>query len=168
MPKYLKQRNNFSCGPIAYLNALIWHVKKAKFTYKNDYKTAVSLLECDREGTSTEDMGRVLKATFKHCERLPKLDLDRVKEHFLSGGAMVLGHAEVDAFWNTTGDGHYSFWFLDFDNYEDFNEPRLFSANFLTNPKERVLETHSIEDLKVLQEKTEKALKEDLEIWLIK
>ncbi len=60
MNQYIqKQRNHFSCGPIAILNALKWRDKKA--SYNSHYKKLVEQCNTTKEGTSDADLERVLR-----------------------------------------------------------------------------------------------------------
>lgn len=47
-PRYLKQRNRFSCGVIALLNVLKW--AGYNITYKRDFKRAYNSCKCSRDG----------------------------------------------------------------------------------------------------------------------
>lgn len=54
-----KQKNEFGCGPVSILNAVVWATGK-RFAYSN-YKEIAKLCKTDRIGTYDSDMERVLK-----------------------------------------------------------------------------------------------------------
>lgn len=67
MPKlveYIKQRNKYSCGPVAIMNTLIYLGKD--IDYERDYKKYMRLCRCDKEGSDKDGVTRALR------KKLPK------------------------------------------------------------------------------------------------
>ena len=63
MVRYVKQRNNFSCGPIAILNALKWS-KLGRFSYKNDFNWLRIQSGCSKIGTPHENLSPLINRLF--------------------------------------------------------------------------------------------------------
>lgn len=96
-----KQKNDFSCGPIALLNALKWRGEKR--TYRNDYQSLVKLCNTDKFGTYDSDLFNALKASgfkFKTTQLY-----SQVVDHLKQGGSVILAHIDCSNDW------HYSFWY---------------------------------------------------------
>ena len=92
MVKYLKQRNSFSCGPIAIINAYKW--LGLKYSYKN-LKELEKELDCDSSGTSHESIHLALLFKFNKVNRYQKpLNIDKIISNFENkNNAMVLSFA---------------------------------------------------------------------------
>lgn len=88
--RWLKQRNEYSCGPIVMLNILKW--AGYKVSYKKDYKYWKEKLKCDRTyGTNTfrymEAVSKIPNIKMYTCRG--NLTFRQIKKA-LSNGALVL------------------------------------------------------------------------------
>lgn len=107
-----RQRNLFSCGPVAILNALKWAGRGA--TYDSHYGLLVRECKTDVEGTHDKDLRKTLR---KYGFKFKKTRLlQDIKDHLEDGGAMILSHLDSDGEW------HYSFWYAHrFNRYHGAN-----------------------------------------------
>jgi hypothetical protein len=93
-PKYARQLDDFSCGPVAVLNALKWVGYDAN--YKRDHKRLVKLCRCTKDGTHDEGFDRAIR-NYKHLLVYPrKYPKYRASIHLLDvcledGGAVAMG-----------------------------------------------------------------------------
>jgi len=88
--KYTRQRNDFSCVPVAILNMLKWAGEKVALnskTYKKIYKDC----ECNKDGTKVSKIGGVLK---KYC-KLKVKSAGNVLNHLKDDGVILLGFSEL-------------------------------------------------------------------------
>lgn len=107
-----KQRNYFSCGPVALLNALKWRGDKA--TYDSHYKKLVKECKTTRDGTESAHFEKIL-GRYKFEFTKSRLYKD-VQVHMRNGGAMILSHLDSENDW------HFSFWY-------DYRLRKFYGAN---------------------------------------
>jgi hypothetical protein len=69
MIRYIKQRNCYSCVPIAILNIYKWLGKKV--TYKSSYKKLLKQTKCDKNGSCEQNYAKVLY-------KMPNLFIDEL------------------------------------------------------------------------------------------
>lgn len=68
-----KQHNEFGCGPVAIMNAVVWSTGK-RFGYRN-YTEISKLCKTDKDGTYDRDMEKVLiKYGKKHGFKVTKVE----------------------------------------------------------------------------------------------
>ncbi|MFA5024169.1 MAG: C39 family peptidase [Patescibacteria group bacterium] len=98
--RYIRQRDEYSCGPVAIVNAL----KFIGINATHDSVCYVSMLcNCCREtGTEPEDIERAFKALEVKFKRKIFPTLKEIDDHIDNGGALLL-----DYFWSPE-DGHYT------------------------------------------------------------
>jgi hypothetical protein len=93
MPRYIRQRDNYSCGPVALLNALKW----AGATKGTSYATLPSWRDiCGttrHNGTTFTDLFRAARTLPRIGARKarPKVKLADINAHLRHGGAVILG-----------------------------------------------------------------------------
>lgn len=89
MPRYVRQRDLISCGPLAILNALKWAGIRA--TVGRDYKRLRRLTGVTASyGTTSFDMDRVLfKTRGLMVRRARKNTMRELQKHLEKGGAVV-------------------------------------------------------------------------------
>lgn len=100
--RYVRQRNDFSCGPVAILNVLKWSGEKVALDSEL-YKTIYSDCGCCIENEGSP-IFYVRKAITKHCHKLrtrwvEKIKKDDVIDHLKNGGIIILAFEEL-------GDAH--------------------------------------------------------------
>jgi hypothetical protein len=106
MPRYVRQRDKNSCGPIAILNALKW--AGVRVSIRRGYKLIRKDTKyCPHDGTPPYFMGRVLYKNRRLTVRRPRrFSIRAIEDHLQNGGAAVLlsteyannhwgGHASV-------------------------------------------------------------------------
>lgn len=95
LPRYYKQRDKFSCGPVAIFNALKWAGAKDGLTAKRALPPLSRLCECSKYngGTKHTAMDRTLRIAGKRCfdiRRVYTPKLGEIEEHLRAGGALIL------------------------------------------------------------------------------
>lgn len=109
MPRYVRQKDQFSCGPIAIMNALKW--AGIRTTYKTHFREIRTLCKTTASwGTTPENMTATIR---KYCRCLnfttkSLVTLREIDEHLASGGAVILEYWFRD---EMDYDGHYVFIF---------------------------------------------------------
>lgn len=118
MPRYLKQYDNYSCGPTAILNALKWAGVAA--SYRTHYKRVakgckVAEGEYKDRGTLSSDLDRTVRALGKAhftVRKVRSCTIQQLDEHLQNGGAAILAHLEEELYAGQKDiEGHFSFWF---------------------------------------------------------
>lgn len=118
MPRYLKQYDDYSCGPTAILNALKWAGRSV--AYRTHYKRAAKgcrVTEGDYKdrGTLSIDFDRTIRMLGKKYFSVRKVrscTIQQLADHLENGGAAVLAHLEEDLYAGQKSiEGHFSFWF---------------------------------------------------------
>lgn len=107
--RFIRQRDQYSCGPIAIINALKW--AGAYLTYKSDFKKIKNLCKTTISwGTTPENISKVLSVYSEHINFEVKalITLKIIDKHLKSGGSVILEY-----WFNEDGvyDGHYVFIF---------------------------------------------------------
>lgn len=93
--KFYKQRDGYSCGPVAILNALVWG--GALVTYSSHFKKISKKCKTTTEGTDSLDFERALRFYGKNLftvRRRVNIEVDELIDHILSGGAFILASVE--------------------------------------------------------------------------
>lgn len=115
--RFVRQRDNFTCGPVSIFNALKWagfsstykqHFFKIKFYCKTTYDW----------GTTPENITKTLSKYSKYLSfsRKELITLKEIDVHLNNGGAIILEYWFKEA--NKLYDGHYVFIFR--ENEHDF------------------------------------------------
>lgn len=109
-PRYLKQRDEFRCGPVAIMNVLKW--SGGLLSHDNMRDPLTKMCKCTSEGGGTGHgvFDQVLRKFGKRYKsyavrRVMRPTLAQIEEHLREGGALVLNYC-----WNYRGgeDRHYS------------------------------------------------------------
>jgi hypothetical protein len=58
-PRYVRQKDDYGCGPIAVLNALKWAGYDAQ--YKRDYARLIRLCKCTKGGTIDDNFNKAIR-----------------------------------------------------------------------------------------------------------
>ena len=94
MLRYTKQRDEFSCGPIAILNALIW--AGADAAHDKCYAWLRELCDCTPpNGTQYAPFERALKSAGQEIFQVRKImrpSMSTIDDHLQSGQALVLNY----------------------------------------------------------------------------
>lgn len=119
--KFLKQRNGYSCGPLAIMNSLIWAGQK--ITYRAFYDKVFKKCKTDKDGTHSDDFEKALRCfSKKHFSVRKKIKNVSIEEiiYFLSEGySIILSSIEIEGLtpqwlWNRGSselEWHLSFWY---------------------------------------------------------
>lgn len=107
--RFIRQRDQYSCGPIAILNALKW--TGISITYRSHFKKIKTLCKTTMNwGTTPENITKVLLDYSEHLnfEIKELVTLKSIDKHLKAGGALILEY-----WFNEDGiyDGHYVFIF---------------------------------------------------------
>ena len=96
-PRYVKQRDKFSCGPVAIMNVLKWSGMEFSHEYLRDW--AGGLCECGPpDGTAHKKFEKGLRQASKAYGRpftvrkVMHPTLAQIDEHLREGGAIVLNY----------------------------------------------------------------------------
>jgi len=95
MPRYVRQRDQYRCGPIAILNALKWAGAKVSSSDYLDYLTALSVCGPSPRGTWHKTFDRALRVAgedFYSVRRIYYPTLGEIESHLQDGGAIVLNY----------------------------------------------------------------------------
>ena len=107
MLRYVRQYNDYTCGPVAIINAIKWSGHKA--TIKQDLKHITNECRCDpRNGTSHGNFDRILRKESKERFRVRRRlfpTLEEIAQHLVRPGHSVIinflrvnkGGIEIDA-----------------------------------------------------------------------
>jgi predicted double-glycine peptidase len=101
--RWIRQRNNYSCGPVAIMNLLKWLGESV--TYANDYAYWLKQCKTAKYGTSLYNFTRVLynldgiKISPRNVPNIGVID-----EALLNGRAVVMKSAYIS---NDVYEGHY-------------------------------------------------------------
>jgi hypothetical protein len=93
MPRYIRQRNNYSCGPVALLNALKWAGATKGTSYEMVSYWCEACRTTKRMGTSFIDLFRAARTLplIGARKARPKVKLIDINAHLRHGGAVILG-----------------------------------------------------------------------------
>ncbi len=78
MTRYVRQRTEFSCGPVAILNVLKWSGEKVALNSKL-YKRIYADCECNQHSTGSP-IPCLRKAVTKHCNKLRTRWIKKIKK----------------------------------------------------------------------------------------
>lgn len=127
MPRYIKQRDKYSCGPIALMNALKWAgaTKISSYTMLPSWRNICRTKRI--EGTSFTDLFRAAKTAkmfIPICVKKakPRVKLADIDAHLRHGGAVILGSVS-----ESLGGFH---WFLIIKKLEQVGESSYLVVNF--------------------------------------
>ncbi len=96
-PRYVKQRDQFSCGPVAIINILKWSGER--FDCQDIIGPIQKLCKCSNPtGTNHPNFDKALRATTKmlggfHVRRVYKPKLPEVEKHLREGGVVALNYS---------------------------------------------------------------------------
>ncbi len=91
MPRYVRQRNDYSCGPVALLNALKWAGRKG--AYRKDIELLKAECGTTRKGTPFANMvyaARFHRGYFSVTSKR-NVTIADINAHLRRGGAVILG-----------------------------------------------------------------------------
>ena len=103
MPRYVKQRDHFRCGPIVILNALKWAGVEVSSSEHLDYLTELTACGPPPRGTWHGTFDPALRAAgkgFYSVRRVHHPPLGRIETHLQDGGAVVFNY-----FWRKEKEG---------------------------------------------------------------
>lgn len=93
-PRWVGQRDEYNCGPIAVANAAKW--AGVGFNWKKDWKALRKLCDCVvGQGTTNEGMEKALRATLGKTFRVVRRKswkIDRVFDHLERRGMVIFAH----------------------------------------------------------------------------
>ena len=97
MTRYCKQRDNYSCGPVALLNLMKWAAQ-----YPVTYKKSISVLQkaCGTDQDGTHDMPmhiQLIKSQIHHnisVIKVKNITLSTFKNHLIKGGSAIVAYEE--------------------------------------------------------------------------
>jgi hypothetical protein len=104
-PRYLKQRDKYSCGAIALLNALKW--AGYQINYRRDFGRAYRACKCNKDGVYTNNFDTAIRRYKKlivlpECESFEAPPIKLIDECLENHGAIAMayiykynGHVEV-------------------------------------------------------------------------
>ena len=94
MPRWIKQRNSYSCGPVAMLNVLKW--AGLDVSYNQHFEEWSEHCRCDETGTNA--LGRALKklSRFVLVGKPESSNLRRIKSQAKRGCGIILYSAAFD------------------------------------------------------------------------
>ena len=93
MPRYIKQKDDFSCGPVALLNVRLWAGQQ--ITYKQNYEECKIMCKCSEEGTQRSHFQRALNYFALNSYNVysnSHLNIQDLTNHINADGAAVLLH----------------------------------------------------------------------------
>jgi len=92
MPNYVKQHDNYSCGPVAIINLCKWAGKNV--SYKNDFAKITKMCKCKSpNGTFPENFNKCLRKCLKKCTKIQEVikpSMKQINKHLLCNQALVL------------------------------------------------------------------------------
>jgi len=110
--RYVKQRDKYSCGPVAIMNVLKW--AGYAFNYEDSLPVLQKLCKCiSVTGTKHANFDRALRlvtSRFKvfKVRRVHRPKLWQIEEHLREGGLVILNY-----YWRKDEEGHRHFMLLD-------------------------------------------------------
>jgi len=96
MARYLKQRDGYSCGPVAIMNVVKW--AGLTFSYKNEIKFFQSICGCEPVfGTNHPNFDKALRTIAGEIEglkvrRVQSPKLWQIEDHLGAGGIIILNY----------------------------------------------------------------------------
>lgn len=98
--RYVKQRDSYSCGPVAIINILKW-LGVEKVTYKL-LPFAQIICNCSTDGTHDIDIEKAMKYLEITKKRKISPSIKEVDKHLISGGIILISYVTI------FDDGHFS------------------------------------------------------------
>ena len=95
MPRYVRQRDQYRCGPIAILNALKWAGARVSSSDYLDYLTELAVCGPSPRGTWHKTFDRALRVAgedFYSVRRIYYPTLGEIEFHLQDDGAIVLNY----------------------------------------------------------------------------
>lgn len=92
MTRYLRQRNQFTCAPVAILNALKW---TGRYLTGGDLQFFINACRTTRAGTETEDMRRVIDRHIPRNKFLVGPSRQTLSDYLLWDRAIILNYGYV-------------------------------------------------------------------------
>ena len=106
MPRYVKQRDKYSCGPVAILNALRWAGVNAD--YGQSVKRFTATCKCaPPEGTAHREFDSALRKAGKRIFQVRRVHrplLPQIEAHLQEGGVIVFNY-----YWRKKDEEHRHF-----------------------------------------------------------
>ncbi len=96
MPRYIKQRDKYRCGPVAILNSLKWAGVAASYSEHTDCLTELAVCGPPPRGTCHGTFDRALRVAgkgFYSVRRVFRPYLGEIEDHLRGGGAIVHSYA---------------------------------------------------------------------------
>ena len=94
MPRYIKQRDKFRCGPVVILNALKWAGVDVSYDESIDHLS--NLCRCRRpRGTNHKNFDRAIREAGKGIFRTQLVrhpTIGKIEEHLQDGGALAFNY----------------------------------------------------------------------------
>ena len=91
MIRYCKQPDDFSCGPVAIINAMKWRGQRA--SVRTHLKMLRKQCKTDRDGTFTERMDKVLRQYVSGVEHIDGPSLKLFNKYIDLGHAVIISYA---------------------------------------------------------------------------
>jgi hypothetical protein len=85
---YVKQRNSFSCAPIAIINIGKW--LGLPWTYEKQYKLFVEQMKCDKDGISPKEFVRTLKTLDAKFDMFGQMELADIEKALEKGSIVAI------------------------------------------------------------------------------
>jgi len=142
MPRFVVQRDDFRCGPIAVLNALKWYGLPA--TKKKHLRLLTEACDCHREfGTYWADMHRAITHYYPgSCQYVDFPSIGQLSDHVFDGGAFILRYCVNRKAKPLFRDGHVA---LCIDITE--TKRQFLFVNFYSGEKFTAVRRHSLKKL---------------------
>ena len=103
MIRYLRQRDNYNCGPVAIINALKFFGERAT---QKDISRIAKIVNCKSpHGTSPKNMNKGINKIFK-CEKMEDPTMRDIDQILLNGNPVILNYLIQE---NGERWGHYIF-----------------------------------------------------------
>jgi hypothetical protein len=138
MPRYIRQRDNYSCGPVALLNALKWagRTKGTSYDTLPSWRSACGTTR--KLGTSFINLFRAAKMlpVLGTRKAKPRVRLADIDAHLKHGGAVILGSVS-----EPMGGFH---WFLITEKLALACEPSYMVVNFDRRTTRRLVSAKTI------------------------
>lgn len=168
MVRYVRQRNESGCGPVAILNTMKWANPDQSFTYEKLYPHLAEMCQTDQHGTAEVPFMSALYTMGEYrgnfnAIKLCNFELRKLTGHVYSGGAVILGHHELPQKGVNDPEGHYSLW------VPHGEEPlKMVGVNAHRAPKPTVSEPFSLDYFRTINQITEDYYQDvKMEIYLI-
>lgn len=109
--RYIKQRDDYSCGPVALINILKWLGRKCTYT---DLAMVKRLCNCNQNGTNSHNMENALRVLGIKGKHVSNLNLLEAVKHLEEG--IILLDAFISEDEDNIENYHY-FLCVDYDDY---------------------------------------------------